>query len=318
MVKFKIGYLSTIYHTSFILKSLKSKDAGLLDEIDQDLEWTLYPTGPAMMDAFKTGTIDLGYIGLPPVMIGNDKGLNLKCVAGGHVEGTLMISSDSFKSSNELGSVKEVLKQFEGGIIGTPASGCIHDVIIRNLIQDLDISVINYPWADFIPDAITAGEIQAGVGTPSLATVAGRQFKSKIVLPPHHLWPYNPSYGIVVQDALLKKDPNFIKGFLKAHESACNFIREKPKNAAEIAAAELGNIDVDFVLETYKISPKYCASLPSQYINSTLDFTPVLKRLGYLKNDLKVEDIFNLEFIQEVHPGPSHYDLLPDYQSLEK
>jgi NitT/TauT family transport system substrate-binding protein len=315
VVKFKIGYLSTIYHTSFILKS---KENIFLDGIAQDLEWTLYPTGPAMMDAYRTGTIELGYIGLPPVIIGNDKGLNLKCVAGGHVEGTLMISSDSFKSFSELGNVKDVLKQFEGGSIGTPASGCIHDVIIRNLIQDLDISVINYPWADFIPDAITSGEIQAGVGTPSLVTVAGRQFQSKITIPPHELWPYNPSYGIVVQDSLIKRDPNFIKVFLKAHEAACNFIREEPQKAAPIAAAELGNIDVEFVLDTYKISPKYCASLPSHYIASTLNFIPVLKSLGYLKNDLTAEDIFHLKFIQEVHPGPSHYDLLHDYQSLEK
>lgn len=306
------------------MKSLKTKDDGLLDEIDQDLdwnpdlEWTLYPTGPAIMDAFRTGNIDLGYIGLPPVMMGIDKGLNLKCVAGGHVEGTLMVSSDSFKTLNELGNVRDVLKQFEGGRIGTPAAGCIHDVIIRDLIQDTDISIINYPWADFIPDAITRGEIQAGVGTPSLATVVGRQFKSKITIPPNQLWPHNPSYGIVVQDSLLKRDSDFIKGFLKAHEAACNFIREEPQKAAGIAAAELGNIDVDFVIETYKISPKYCASLPIEYINSTLDFNHVLKRLGYLKNYLKIEDIFNLEFIQEVHQRPSHYDLVPDYKSLEK
>lgn len=314
MVKFKVGYLSTIYHTSFILKS---KENTFLDSVGPDLEWTLYPTGPAMMDAFRTGAIDLGYVGLPPVMIGNDRGLDLKCVAGGHVEGTLMISSDSFKPFRELGNVRNVLKQFEGGTIGTPASGCIHDVIIRNLIQNMDISVINYPWADLIPDAITRDEIQAGVGTPSLATVAERQFESQITIPPHQLWPYNPSYGIVVQESLIKKDPDFIKDFLNAHEKACNFIREEPAKAAPIAAAELGNIDVDFVLKTYKISPKYCASLPSQYIDSTLDFIPVLKSLGYLKNDLKVKDIFNLEFIQEVHPGPSHYDLIPDYQNLE-
>ncbi len=309
MVKFKIGYLSTVYHTSFILKN---KESSFLNDIDLDIEWNLYPTGPAMIDAFKTGTIDMGYIGLPPVMIGNDKGLKLKCVSGGHVEGTLMISPDFFKSFHELGCIMDVLKQFEGGTIGTPASGCIHDVIIRNLIGDMDISVINYPWADFIPGAIYRGEIQAGVGTPSLATVTKKQFKIQITIPPNVLWPYNPSYGIVVQNSLIKRYPHFIKDFLKAHETACNFIREEPQKAASIAAAELGNIDVDFVLETYKISPKYCASLPFHFIDSTLNFIPVLKSLGYMKNDLTDEDIFDLEFIQEVHPGPSHYDLLPD------
>jgi NitT/TauT family transport system substrate-binding protein len=299
----KIGYLSTIYHTSFILKS---QDFEFIDKIKIDLEWILYPTGPAIMDAFSSGEIDLGYVGLTPVMIGIDKGLRLKCVAGGHVEGTLMISSDSYHSVNELGSVHKVLKQFDGGSIGTPAKGCIHDVILRDLIQDLNISVINYPWADFIPDAIDNGEILAGMGTPSLAIVASRQFRSKILIHPSKLWPNNPSYGIILREELINSNPDFIKEFLVAHEAACNLIRKQPWQAAEVTA-ELMNIDVDFVLETYDISPKYCASLPSTYIKSTIDFIPVMKEFSYIKKNLNEEDIFNLEFIQTTHTEPPHY-----------
>jgi len=304
-----IGYLSTIYHTSFILKSSNNK---FLEGIETDLNWILFPTGPAMMEAFKTGEIDVGYIGLPPVMIGINKGLKLKCVAGGHVEGTVMISKDSYSSFNDLSSVDEVLSQFEGETIGTPARGSIHDVIIRDLIQDRDISIINYPWADFIPGAIRDGEITAGLGTPSLATVASREINSKLIIPPSKLWPYNPSYGIVVREELINQSPEFITDFLIAHEAACNFIRNQPQDAAEVAAGQLGNIDVDFVLETFQISPKYCASLPEEYIKSTLDFVQVLEKLGYLENKIKREDIFDLKFIQEVHPEPSHYDLPSD------
>jgi NitT/TauT family transport system substrate-binding protein len=304
-----IGYLSTIYHTSFILKSPGNK---FLEGIETDLDWTLFPTGPAMMNAFKTGEIDAGYIGLPPVMIGINKGLKLKCLAGGHVEGTVMISKDSFSSFDDLGSVNKVLEQFEGETIGTPARGSIHDVIIRDLIQDRDISIINYPWADFIPSAIDDGEIAAGLGTPALATVASQEINSKLIIPPSKLWPYNPSYGIVVREELIKREPEFINDFLMAHEAACNFIRNQPGEAAEVAAGQLGNIDVDFVMETFQISPKYCASLPEEYIKSTLDFVPVLEKLGYLEKKIKREDIFHLKFIQEVHPEPSHYDLPSD------
>ncbi|MDI3549790.1 MAG: NitT/TauT family transport system substrate-binding protein [Methanobacterium sp.] len=299
-----IGYLSTIYHTSFILKS---PETNFCDPIDDELNWTLFPTGPAMMEAFKSGDIDLGYIGLPPVMIGVDKGLKLKCVAGGHVEGTVMISKDSFSSLDDLNNVDDVLKQFEGKNIGTPAQGSIHDVIIRDLIQDMGISIINYPWADFIPQAMQSDEIAAGLGTPALATVASREIDSKIIIPSSKLWPYNPSYGIVVREELINQGPDFIKHFLTAHEAACNFLRNQPHDAADVAAGELGGIDRDFVLETFQISPRYCASLPEEYIRSTMDFVPVLQKLGYLEKEIKKEDIFDLKFIQEVHPEPSHY-----------
>ncbi|MDD1774682.1 MAG: ABC transporter substrate-binding protein, partial [Methanobacterium sp.] len=289
-------------HTSFILKNKPSQHLR-----DYQLDWKLYPTGPAMIQAFKNEEIDMGYIGLPPTMIGIDKGLEIKCVAGGHVEGTVMVAPPSYQTYDDLGSVKAVLKQFEGENIGTPSRGSIHDIIIRDIIQKFDIKVENYPWADFIPDAIKDGEIAAGVGTPSLATTAQEQLNTKIVVPPSRLWPYNPSYGIVVKEDLISESQEFILNFLKAHEEASKLIRNKGKVAAKIAQHEMDVVNYDFVLKTYKISPRYCASLPDPYINSTLKFIPTLQNLGYLKGRLKREDIFNTEFIKEVHPEKAHY-----------
>ena len=254
------------------------------------------------MKAFKNMEIDLGYIGLPPVMIGIENGMKIKCVGGGHIEGTVMIADKSYQSYNELGDVKSVIEQFKKKTIGTPTKGSIHDVIIRSILTKENISINNYPWADFIPDAIHDGEIAAGVGTPSLATVASKQFNTKIILPPKTLWPYNPSYGIVVQEELISNSGDFIISFLKAHEAASNLIRNEPEIAAEIASQEMGVVDKKFVLDTYNISPRYCAKIPDKYIESTMKFIPVLKDLGYMKNDLNIEDIFNLKFIEEAHP----------------
>lgn len=298
-----IGYLSTIYHTSFILKN---ENFDYLN--DYELEWTLFPTGPAMMESFAKGKTDIGYIGLPPVMIQLENGLKLKCVGGGHVEGTVMVAPDEYKTYSELGNIDAVLEQFQGKTIGTPSRGCIHDVIISELTKDYDITIKNFAWADFIPDAMESGEIAAGVGTPSLATVSREQLNTNVVIPPNELWPHNPSYGIVVSEKLINNSPEFIFDFLRAHEKACNLIRFQPENAAEIAYKELGVVNRDFALDTYRISPKYCASLPNAYIESTLKFIPVLQNLGYMKSTLKTDDIFNLDFIRETHPQSAHYD----------
>ncbi|MGB9937709.1 MAG: ABC transporter substrate-binding protein [Methanobacterium sp.] len=297
-----MGYLSTIYHTSFILKN------NYFPYLDNyDLEWPLFATGPAMMNSFKTGDIDVGYIGLPPVMIGIENGLKIKCIGGGHVEGTVMVASELFKSHEELGSVKAVLKQFEGKIIGTPTKGCIHDAIIREIIKSHNIEIKNFQWADFIPDEIDEGKISAGVGTPSLATVISNRFPSKTIIPPNKLWPWNPSYGIVVREELMEKSPEFIIDFLKAHEDASNLIKNQPEKAARITLKEVSVLDKDFILKTYKVSPKYCASIPGEYIESTLKFIDVLNDLGYMNGNLKQEDIFETRFIEEVHPEPFHY-----------
>ena len=133
------------------------------------------------------------------------------------------------------------------------------------------------------------------------------QLETKIIVPPNKLWPYNPSYGIVVQEDMIKEDEEFILSFITAHEEACNMIRNQPEQAAEIAAEEMGVVDKEFVLKTYSISPRYCAKIPQEYIKSTMDFLPVLKKLGYLKQNLEPEDIFELKFINQVHKEPAHY-----------
>lgn len=66
-----------------------------------------------MKEAFTSNDIDLGYIGLPPVMTGIEKGLKVKCVGGGHVEGSVMVASKSYKTFDELGNTKDILEQFE-------------------------------------------------------------------------------------------------------------------------------------------------------------------------------------------------------------
>ena len=127
MKNLRLGYLSTMYHTSHIIKNLRWIETSV--EIKSD--WSLFGTGPSMVKAFKEGSLDIGYIGLPPAMIGIEKGLPLKCIAGGHVEGTVMIGRNEFSSLAELGSTENVLQQFAGKKIGAPSAGSIHDVIAR-------------------------------------------------------------------------------------------------------------------------------------------------------------------------------------------
>lgn len=305
MKKLKIGYLPTMYHTSYILKGGEWVEKQTGSKVD----WRLYATGPAMTEAFSKKDIDIGYIGLPPAMIAIDKGLPIICVGGGHVEGTVMIAQKNYKSLQELGENRRTLEQFSGKKIGTPSQGSIHDVIIRDLIEKLkikEVNVENYQWAEFLPEALESGEIDAAVGTPALLVAASQQMDVKMVLPPDKLWPYNPSYGILVRKEL-EKNAQLIIEFLKMHKKACTLIRENPSEAAKMVSEEIKGLSLDFVVKTYAVSPKYCAQLSREYIESTMAFVPVLKKLGYLKHLLQEKDIFETKYVKKIHPEPAHY-----------
>jgi NitT/TauT family transport system substrate-binding protein len=302
--RLRIGHLSTFYHTAFILIG-----TDWLAEAGIEASWKLFPSGPDIMKAMADDEIDLAYIGLPPAMIGIARGVPVKCIAGGHVEGTVLVAGGDFRGIDELGNEKAVLAQFP--VIGCPPQGSIHDIIIRDLLRrypDLRVEVRNFAWADFALAALTDGDIAAAIGTPALAVGARKFAGGKIVIPPHRLWPDNPSYGIVATHTAMRR-ANAILAFLRAHERASALIRESPRAAAKIVARVTDIVDEQYVLDCYRVSPKYCAALSPEFIASTLRFVPVLHELGYMPRTLSEAEIFERKFIDAVHPEPPHYDM---------
>lgn len=303
--RLRIGHLSTIYHSAFILRGTES-----LAERGIDASWKLFASGPDIINAMQAGELDLGYSGLPPVIIGFDRGLPLSCIAGGHAEGTIMVAGSSMLPLADCSDMQDFLAQFSGKAIGTPPRGSIHDVIVNELLQEHgipDVTVRNYPWADFLPDALEAGEIAAASGTPALAVTARRYGGARLVVPPNRLWPFNPSYGIIAMHRMLEQQDLLLE-FLAAHEEACELVRHDPESAADIVAKTTGMVDPDFVLEAYRLSPKYCAELPVEYIASTMKFVETLYKLGYISRYIREDELFHGSLVRTVHPHPHHYN----------
>ncbi|WXG46796.1 MAG: ABC transporter substrate-binding protein [Candidatus Atabeyarchaeum deiterrae] len=307
MKQLRIGHLSTAYHTAFVLMGGEWVE----NRMNVDVSWRIFGTGPEMIKAFIRGELDIAYIGLPPTMIGISKGLAVKCVAGGHVEGTILTATSDFIPLNEVGTVSGVLRQFKGKAIGTPTKGSIHDVIIRRLVSQAglqgDVEIKNFPWTDFVLEAMEEKTVHGGCGTPQLAILCAIFLKARMILPPEVMWPYNPSYGIVATSETIRNSSKMLEDFLLLHEEASNLIREKPEEAARMASKAIGIVSKDFLLEVFKVSPKYCASLPEEYVKSTLSFVPVLKEMGYISKPLSKSDVFQTEIIDRIHKEKPHY-----------
>ena len=225
----RIGHLSTFYHTSFILEGTDwLKDDGV------QADWELYASGPDLAKALKDNDVDLAYMGLPPAISSIARGLPIKCIAGGHMEGTVMIGRSDRHDISELGSIDEVMKQFKGSVVGTPPKGSIHDVIARDIIEcsDLDIEIKNYAWADFVMQALIDDELPAAFGTPLLAVASMKFGQVKVMIPPNMIWPNNPSYGIISTTDMIKENNGTLLRFLKQHERACELLRNEPFTAA--------------------------------------------------------------------------------------
>jgi NitT/TauT family transport system substrate-binding protein len=304
----RIGHLSTFYHTAILLQA--QGDAG--KRIGEEIAWKLMPTGPAIVKAFEQSELDLAYIGLPPAIIGMSRDINIACIAGGHMEGTVMAGKAAWAGYPEQPDLGSLLAQFRGRTIGVPGTGSIHDVILKACLDQYglakDVAIRNFPWADLVLEAVVKDEVAAAFGTPALAVAIQQYAGGKVLYPASKLWPNNPSYGIVAASGFLGREHDKIEAFLRLHEEAEEFIRTKPDEAARLIADYVNIIDEHFVKKTLALSPKYCSKLTREYIDSTMRFVPIMQKLGFIKKGLSQERIFSTSLIDKVHPGPHHYD----------
>jgi NitT/TauT family transport system substrate-binding protein len=305
----RIGHLSTFYHTAVLLMA----DRETVEKMGRDIEWRLFGTGPAIVHAFERRELDLAYIGLPPAVIGIDRRVPIRCIAGGHIEGTVVSAKDKYGGFPEIDDFREILMQFRGKKIGVPGKGSIHDVILTEYLDRFrlggEVEVRNFQWADQVTEAVVKDEVAAAFGTPALAVAIRRFAGGRVLYPPARIWPHNPSYGIIADDRLLQGEADIIEKFLALHEEATELLRTAPAYAAGTISAYVGFIDAEFVLDTLMISPKYCAQLSREYIASTMEFVGTMKRLGYVKGDIGESEIFDASFIDKVHPAGHHYGL---------
>ncbi len=307
----RIGHLSTFYHTAVLLMARKETE----DRLGVSIDWRLFGTGPAIMEAFRHGELDLAYVGLPPAIIGIAGGASVQCVAGGHMEGTVMAGRRQDRGFPETTHLAHILGQYAGQRIGVPGKGSIHDVIATEILAqhhlDGQIEIVNFKWADEVMEAFLAGQLSAAIGTPALAVALQRYGDGKLLYPAHRLWPENPSYGIVADTAFLRDQLDLLERFLQLHEVATSLLRNFPAQCAQVIADFVGVVDENFVRDTLGVSPRYCAQLTDGYVSCTMAFVKTLKRLGYIATEPSLEAIFDRRPIATVHGPGDHYGKTP-------
>jgi hypothetical protein len=91
-----------------------------------------YANGPAEMDAFKAGSIDMGYLGAPPVLLKViNAGVDVKIVGLVNSEGSAIVAANSITDFSQL----------QGKIVGTPGPGSIQHLLFVYEAQKLGYTV---------------------------------------------------------------------------------------------------------------------------------------------------------------------------------
>lgn len=228
-LKVRIGYLlGDIHHLPFFVAVEKGfyTAEGVSFEVVGPFD-----AGPAEMDAMAAGQLDIGYVGVPPVILAAARKVPVTVISGVNLEGSALASEKGIASVAEL----------KGKKIATPAPGSIQYVMMGMLLSKNQLSVKDvelFPGTIKAPDmplTLQTGKINAyfiwePFVSKSLVLGAG-----KVLVDSKEIWPDHPCCVVVTRNEFLKNNEKIIQAALRAHQRAVKFIADNPAESRAIA-----------------------------------------------------------------------------------
>lgn len=293
----RVGYLPAVCQSAVVLKPLDLIGA----ELSVVAEWKGYPAGPAMVQAFAQKQLDIGFLGMPPVLIGLDAGVPVKVVALTHSEGSALVgrTAAGLKGFDSLGDTLAVVRQFKGRTLGVPPKGSIEDSILRDLVRragldpEKDLTIMNVAAAPSLPDMLAQGQIDGMIVWPPFGTKAVMGGSGEVLVEAPELWSDSPCCVVVVTEEFLARYPGFVEDFLVLHARASDLILSQPVAAARVAAAEL-QVPEEVLLRSFRENPRYQPFPEEASLASTVRFSEALAELGRTRGPVPVEKVFEL------------------------
>ena len=278
----KIGYLPTDHDSALFVANATGmfKDAGI------DVELYEYNNGGDMMSAMASGELDVGYVGITPVIYSISKGVPVKIVAGAQNEGSGLLShSSSVKSITDL----------KGKTIATPGEASIQSVLLKYDLKKhgLSTSDIESPTmkVSSMNDALKTDGIDAMLTYEPYVTISKNINNQTLVENSSDILPDHPCCVVIMNEKFLSKESDKAKKILDIHKRATEKIEANPEVVIQYLPPHIVP-DSEIEKESLK-HIKWVSDLNDTYKKNVNDFLNIEKDLGIINGDIPQEKLFS-------------------------
>ena len=278
----KIGYLPTDHDSALFVANATGmfKDAGI------DVELYEYNNGGDMMSAMASGELDVGYVGITPVIYSISKGVPVKIVAGAQNEGSGLLShSSSVKSITDL----------KGKTIATPGEASIQSVLLKYDLKKhgLSTSDIESPTmkVSSMNDALKTDGIDAMLTYEPYVTISKDINNQTLVENSADILPDHPCCVVIMNQKFLSGESDKSNKILDIHKRATEKIIENPQGAIQYLPP---HIVPDSEIEKESLTHiTWVSDLNDTYKKNVNDFLNIEKDLGIITGNIPQEKLFS-------------------------
>ena len=218
----KIGYLPSDHDAALFVADAQ----GLYADKNITTELVQFNNGGDLMTAMASGEVDVGYVGIAPVLSSVEKGVPVKVISAAQTEGSgIIVTSDSGITS---------AADLKGKSIATPGEASIQYVLLSYYLKennlstdDLNISAMKVPSMN---DALKTKQIDGIITFQPYVSIAANDSGNVVLEDSADILPNHPCCVVVASDDFIKNNENTTKDIIAIHENATKFINDNIEN----------------------------------------------------------------------------------------
>lgn len=288
----RIGYQPSTHqvsHTTAMEKGWWQEDLaplGITKVTDYE-----FGTGAPEMQAMLAGDLDIAFVGAAPFIAAVSSGLDAKIVAAVQTQGSDLVLRNEIPYSTPADLV--------GKKIATFPPGTIQDTILRSWLEEngVDPASVNIVPMDpgAATTAISAGQVD-GVFLPHPSpSIIAAEGTGRTVAKSGEMLKDHACCVMVASGTLIRDHPDIVEQAVKTHIKGTEYNLAHPDEAASIYAKKTGQ-NVETVKASFRDWDGTWTADPHVITSSVVEYTELQYELGYIKNPLTADDLFDFSF----------------------
>ena len=194
--------------------------------VNISVELVQFNNGGDLMTAMASGDVDVGYVGISPVLSSVSAGVPAKVISAAQTDGSGIVVTDD--------SNIHVASDLKGKTIATPGEASIQHVLLSYYLKqhglsldDINESAMKVPS---INDALKTNNIPAAITFQPYVSIAEANDNIDELADSSEILPGHPCCVVVASDDFIKNHEDTAKEIVAIHENATKFINDNIEN----------------------------------------------------------------------------------------
>jgi NitT/TauT family transport system substrate-binding protein len=249
---------------------------GWLKQAGLNFQPATFESGPNMIQALSSGTLDVYVAGLAPILVARSKGIDVRVVASTVVEEMGFAAGPALAPLFAGRKPAEAFKAFREK-------------------NNRPAKLATQPLGSGPNTALATGAVEGGsVREPAWTILQKQSPNIKLIATGKEMFPNFPGVVVAVLGSFADKNPKAVDDLVRSVVRATKLLKEKPEQAVKHIGAAFGKglISDDILLTALKSPQTQFTSDPRTIVESTAKLQDYQVKIGALKKAESLDGLF--------------------------